>query len=126
MKYKTAIIILIFTCTSYAQQLNCLDFKTGTFEYADKNMPDKIVRTDSLQVETNHIDGIEIYTSIKWTSDCKYVLTYEKILNYSKDSSKIIGQKIYVEIIEINGNRIKVHAKGDYIDNVIEFIKTGS
>jgi len=107
-----------------AQEKNCLDYKTGEFVYAAKNQPEKIVRTDSLQIETNPIDGIVIYSSIKWTSDCKYIMTYEKILNCPEDVSYMIGRKIFVEILETNGNRIVVHAKSQSIDTQIEFIKT--
>ncbi|MNY66579.1 hypothetical protein D3C86_2040290 [compost metagenome] len=51
-------------------------------------------------------------------------MTYEKILNHPKDFSSVIGKKIFVEILETNGNKIKVRAKSDVIDEKIEFIKT--
>ena len=48
----------------------------------------------------------------------------EVILNHPKDVSSVIGKKIYCEIVETNGNRVKVHAKSDTMDEVLEFIKT--
>ncbi|WP_218841465.1 hypothetical protein [Winogradskyella costae] len=82
------------------------------------------MRTDNLQIEINSETGVEIYTKIEWKSDCEYVMTYEKILNHPKDISSVIGKKIFVEILETNGNKIKVRAKSDSMDEKIEFIKT--
>lgn len=77
-----------------------------------------------MQIEINSETGVEIYTRIEWKTDCEYVMTYEKILNYPKDVSSVIGKKIYVKILETNGNRIKVRAKSDVMDEKIELIKT--
>jgi hypothetical protein len=118
-----SIIILIMTLSSCAQEKNCVDFKTGEFHYVKEGMPEKIIRTENMQIETNPNDKIEIYTSIEWTSDCEYIMTYTKILNHPQDVSGAIGRKIYCEIIETNGNQIKVHAKSDRMDEVLEFIK---
>lgn len=51
-------------------------------------------------------------------------MTYEKILNHPKDVSSVIREKIYVEILEIEGTKLKVRAKSDTMDKEIEFIKT--
>ncbi|WP_430411991.1 hypothetical protein [Kordia sp.] len=115
--------MLLFTFSNYAQEKKCADFKTGEFRYVDKNMFDKIIRTDSLQTETNPDDNTIVKTTLEWTSECKYVMTYSEILNYKKDVSGIIGKKIYCEILEINGNRIKVHVKSTTVDEILEFIK---
>jgi len=112
--------LILISCT---QEKECHKFRIGEFSYSEKNRSEKIVRTDSLQIETNPNNGIEIHTSIEWTSECEYVMTYKKILNYENEN-KLIGKKIYVEIIETKGNRIKVHAKSDTMDENIEFIKT--
>ena len=124
MKNLLLILISLLTLCSCAQEKNCLDFKTGEFVYVDKNQPEIIIRTDSLQIETNPKTGVVIHSSIKWTSNCNYIMTYEKILNYPDNINYMIGQKIYVEILETNGNRIKVRAKSKRIDNEIEFVKT--
>jgi len=116
-------MILFLILISCKQEKECYKFRTGEFIYAEKNRLEKIVRNDSLQIETNPNNGIEIHTSIEWTSECEYVMTYEKILNYENEN-KLIGKKIYVEIIETKGNRIKVHAKSETMNENIEFIKT--
>ena len=124
MKNLTLIITFLLTLNSCAQEKKCSEFKTGKFVYVDKNRPEKITRTENLQVEINPETGVEIHTRIEWKSDCEYVMTYEKILNHSKDVSSVIGKKIYVEILETYGNKLKVHAKSDVMDKKIEFIKT--
>lgn len=124
MKKLIVIIVTFLSLSSCAQEKNCIEFKTGNFEYVDKNQPEKITRTENLQVETNSKTGIVIHTSIKWTSECSYIMTYEKILNCPEDVSHMIGQKIYVDILETKGDKMKVHAKSERIDTEIEFIKT--
>jgi len=124
MKNLILILIINLTLNSCAQEKNCVNFKTGKFVYTEKNRPEKIVRTDNLQIEINSETGVEIYTKIEWKSDCEYVMTYEKILNHPKDISSVIGKQIFVEILETNGNKIKVRAKSDSMDENIEFIKT--
>ena len=124
MKNLILILILNLTLNSCAQEKKCSDFKNGKFVYAEKNRPEKIVRDNDMQIETNPLTGVEIHTSIIWETECKYVMTYKKILNHPKDISSVIGKKIFVEILETNGNSLRVRAKSDTIDEEIEFIKT--
>ncbi len=123
MKNLLTSIILLVTLSSCAQEKKCSDFKTGEFRYIKENMPETIIRTDTMQIETNPNNKIVVMTSIEWTSDCEYVMTYTDILNYPNDKSGILGKKIYCEIVETNENRVKVHAKSDTIDDILEFIK---
>lgn len=121
-KFLFLYILLSFFCIN-AQEKNCGFFKTGKFRYVLEEQPELIIRTDSTQVEINPIDKSEIHSSVEWISDCEYVLTYRKIINYPKDVSHVIGKKIFCEILEIDGNWMKVHAKGVYMDGAVEFIK---
>lgn len=123
MNKALSILILFMSLSSCSQELKCSEFRTGEFRYVNENFPEKIIRTELMQIETNPETGVVIYTSIKWTSECNYVMTYEKILNHSEDVSHMIGKKIYIEILETNGNKIKVHAKSKNLDTEIEFIK---
>jgi len=123
MRIVITLIILLVTVNSCAQERNCTNFKTGEFKYAKEGMPEKIVRTENMQIETNPNDKIVIKSTIEWESDCEYVMTYSEILNHPQDVSSVIGKKIYCEIVETNGNRLKVHAKSDTMDELIEFIK---
>ena len=123
MKNLILTIALLFNLYSFTQTKKCSEFKTGKFKYLEKNRIEKIVRTENLQIEINPKTGVEIHTKIKWKSDCEYVMTYEKILNYSKDTSHVIGKKIFVEILETDGNKMRVRAKSDTIDEEILFLK---
>lgn len=124
MKKLISLLTIILTLSSCSQEKNCVDFKTGKFIYAEQIRPVKIVRTDNQQIEINSETGAEIYTKIEWKSNCEYVMTYEKILNHPEDISSLIGQKIYVEILETDGNKIRVRAQSYRMDKKIEFIKT--
>ncbi|KPM30799.1 Hypothetical protein I595_3296 [Croceitalea dokdonensis DOKDO 023] len=117
-------LILIITCFNCkAQEKKCLDYKTGNFNYVLENRPELIIRTDSTQIEINPITKVEAYSSIEWKSDCEYVMTYTKILNYPEDASHMIGQAINVEIISTDSKGYKVHATSPRIDNILEFVK---
>jgi len=117
-------LILLITLSSCIQEKKCSEFRTGEFTYTDNaNQLLKVVRTDVVQIEINPKTGVEIHTLIDWTSKCEFTLTYAKILNHPDDVSNIIGKKIYVKIIEINGNRYKVNARSNSMNEDIEFIK---
>ena len=120
--FKIAFILLLIL-TSCGKEKNCSKFKTGTFVYQVQDGQVEIIRTESSQHEVNPTTGVEIYSKVEWTSDCEYILTYEEVLNHSSDVSSVIGTKIYVEIIETEGNKFKVRAKSDVMDDVFELQK---
>jgi hypothetical protein len=122
---KKLVYVLIFNLTfiSFSQSKNCSDFKTGEFRYGDKERPEKIIRTLDSQIETHPETGLEIHASIEWTSDCSYVLRYDKILNSTEDTAPYVGQKVYVHILKVKKNKFLVKAQSKRIDLEIEFIK---
>jgi len=123
MKYSLIVTLLltIYSCSS--QNLDCSKFKTGTFVYVDSNnQGTKIIRNDSIQIESNDKNDIKIVTTVKWASDCEYVLTYKDIENYPK-KDQIIGKKINVKIIGTKNDTYICHATSDAIDSKIKFIK---
>ena len=125
MKIKISILLFLGVCINCkSQDKNCSRFKTGTFSYVDSSTGNEqlIKRNDSLQYENIKTKGITIITTVEWTSDCEYVLTYKDILNY-KNKELMIGRKIYSNIIETNGNEFKIHSKSDNIDTYIDMIK---
>ena len=123
MKLTFTLLTLLMLSYCYAQDKNCSYFRTGTFSYADKDMPYRIVRDEGIQVETNTDTGDELHTSVEWKSDCEYILTYIKIKYPKRDMNYLLGTKIFVKILETNGNRMKIHVKSDVLDNEYEFIK---
>ncbi|MGS2765134.1 hypothetical protein [Sinomicrobium sp. M5D2P9] len=80
-----------------------------------------IIRTDTSQIEINPITKVEVYSSIKWISDCEYTMIYEKILNHPEDVSHMIGQKIHVVITSTDSQDYKVHATSPRLNHILEF-----
>ena len=123
MKNILYLVLVVTSLNCFSQERNCGDFRTGEFRYVEKDLNQKIIRNDTLQIEIGLNDKIEIHTSIEWTSDCDYVMTYKKILNYPDDVSNVIGEKIYVSILETKDNWYKVYIDGVFYDGEIEFVK---
>lgn len=123
MKLGFTLLMVLMLNSCYAQEKNCSYFRTGTFSYADKEIPYRIVRNESIQIETNTDTGDELHTSIEWKSDCEYILTYIKIKYPKRDMNYLLGTKIFVKILETNENLMKVHVKSNVLDNEYEFIK---
>lgn len=116
--------LLISSISCFAQDTKCTDFKVGTFEYSDPRFSEwKVSRTDTLQIEKSTVSGVEIYSSIKWISDCNYILTYKKVLNTDVDPSDFIGKTIEVKIIKTESDRYTCHSKSDVMDLEIEMVK---
>ena len=78
-------------------------------------------RTDSTQTEISSKNGMELKAMIIWKSDCEYVLIYEKTTNISLND--LIGKKVFVEIFEIQDQKLKYHAKLDTMEMTSEMIK---
>lgn len=123
MKLGFTLLMVLMLNSCYTQEKNCSYFRTGTFSYADKEIPYRIVRNESIQIETNTDTGDELHTSIEWKSDCEYILTYIKIKYPKRDMNYLLGTKIFVKILETNENLMKVHVKSNVLDNEYEFIK---
>lgn len=123
MWHSIFFLFLTVFVLSCSEPSNCSDFKTGEFRYVIKERPEKIIRTTSTQTEINTVTRTVVKSSIKWTSDCNYQLQYLDILNYDKDTSDIIETIIYCEILETYGDTIKVRAKSERIDDILDFVK---
>jgi len=118
------ISILFLTMISCSiKPKNCTNFKTGTFKYEKSNYNHIIItRNDSLQTEYNNKDNIKITTSVEWTSDCEYVLTYKNVSNYQYDN-EIKNKKIFVTILNTDKNSYTARAKSNTTNTVFKMIK---
>tara|TARA_B100000925_G_scaffold42354_1_gene27614 strand:+ start:417 stop:791 length:375 start_codon:yes stop_codon:yes gene_type:complete len=72
------ILILAFLFTScYNVERNCIDFKTGVFEFStevnDSLVTSTFTRTNEFEIEL--FNGIEDSSAIKWVNDCEFLLT---------------------------------------------------
>ena len=86
------LIFLVVSC--YNKEKNCKDFKTGKFkfEYEVDGVKKTTLfeRNDSIEIET--FDGKIDTASIRWISDCEYVL--KKLHPKNKAEEQSIGMKI--------------------------------
>ena len=72
------ILILAFLFTScYNVERNCIDFKTGVFEFStevnDSLFTSTFTRTNKFEIEL--FNGIKDSSSIKWVNNCEFLLT---------------------------------------------------
>ena len=92
-------LLLMLSC--YNVEHNCKDFKTGKFQF-DYEM-DGVKKTtvferkDSIEIET--YEGKTDTASIRWVSDCEYVL--QKIHPKNMEEQKAISKKVFREMREI-------------------------
>ncbi len=73
---KILILALVFT-SCYNVERNCIDFKTGVFEFStevnDSLVTSTFTRTNEFEIEL--FNGIEDSSAIKWVNDCEFLLT---------------------------------------------------
>ncbi|MNL32859.1 hypothetical protein D3C87_1547370 [compost metagenome] len=96
-KLNTKIILLfsaILLISCYNTEHNCKDFKTGKFKFEFEvdgvKKTTVFERTDSLEIET--FEGKTDTASIRWISDCEYVL--QKLHPKNMAEKAPIGMKI--------------------------------
>jgi hypothetical protein len=94
MKKLILLPLIFLVCSCYNKEKNCKDFKTGKFkfEYEVDGVKKTTLfeRNDSIEIET--FDGKIDTASIRWISDCEYVL--KKLHPKNKAEEQSIGMKI--------------------------------
>ncbi|MFK7748196.1 MAG: hypothetical protein AB8B65_07395 [Kordia sp.] len=89
-----SICIALFLTSCYQVELNCKDFKTGTFEFTyeidGETKTGKSVRTDTLSIDY-YENKIDTFT-IRWVTDCEFIGRKLHPVDYS--DSKAIQMKI--------------------------------
>lgn len=93
MKNFLPLLSLLFL-SCYQQERNCIDFKTGKFQFEQEIDSVKEVsvfeRNDSLQIET--FRGKTDTSSVRWINDCEFVL--QKINPKGMKEKKAVHMKI--------------------------------
>ena len=88
------LLLLLITTACFQPERNCTDFKTGTFEFeAEVNgVKEKTTffRNDSIEID--YYQGVADTSSIRWLSDCEYILT--KLHPKNNQERKPIHMKI--------------------------------
>ena len=83
---------LLISC--YNPERNCIDFKTGTFEYealvGTEILTTTFVRNDTIEID--YFKGKSDTSSIRWINDCEYIV--KKINPKSMSEEKAIHMKI--------------------------------
>ena len=73
---KILILVLLFT-SCYNVERNCIDFKTGVFEFStevnDSLVTSTFTRTDEFEIEL--FNNIKDSSTIKWVNNCEFLLT---------------------------------------------------
>jgi len=121
---KTIIIFALLppTLSSFAQEKECANFKTGTFKYTDADYADLITkRNDSIQVDSYPNANFEMTSKITWLTDCRYEIEY--IIVNDASLEPIIGMKYVIEIMEIDDSKIICRTKSEGITVEKEMIK---
>jgi hypothetical protein len=95
------ILLLITLLSCYNTERDCVNFKTGTFEFETLLGTDvlktKFIRNDSMEIDyfKNEIDTF----SIRWINDCEYVM---KKLHPKNQSEK---EPVQFKILNTNGDQ---------------------
>jgi hypothetical protein len=94
MKKILFLLPFLFLMSCYQAEHNCKDFKTGKFkfDYTVDGIKKTTIfeRNDSIEIET--FEGKTDTSSIRWVSDCEYVL--QKIHPKNMAEKKAISMKI--------------------------------
>jgi hypothetical protein len=94
MKKIIFLFTLVLLVSCYDTERNCKDFKTGKFKFEYKvdgvKKTTLFERNDKIEIET--FEGKTDTASIRWISDCEYVL--QKLHPKNMAEEKAIGMKI--------------------------------
>ena len=94
MKKLILLPLLLLLISCYQAEHNCKDFKTGKFRFEYEVNGEKKVtvfeRNDSIEIET--FEGKTDTASVRWISDCEYVLKKTHPKNMAEE--KAIDMKI--------------------------------
>lgn len=76
-RMKKVIFLSLLLTSCYSVERNCLDFKTGVFEFStsinDSLVTSTFTRTNEFEIEM--YNGIEDSSSISWVNNCEFLLT---------------------------------------------------
>lgn len=122
MKHFLILIIFLFLIASCQNEVNCVNFKTGVFKFANPKYAEwTVYRTDSTQIEISDITYTEVHNSIKWISDCEYHIGEIKIINDKLGYQKI--DTIKVEIYKTEDDRYYCYSSSNRLNLDLQMIK---
>ena len=74
---KKIIILSLVFISCYSVDRDCVDFRTGSFEFStsinDSIVKSTFIRTDNYEIEK--FKGIKDSSTIRWVNECEFILT---------------------------------------------------
>ncbi len=114
MRVISILTFIIVSNFAKSQNLECKDFKTGTFKLESINykLPiTTIIRTGNIQKEMD--SNVEMEGTIEWKTECSYELIY------TNASPEINGKKINVQIEKVEGKTAFCKSTFEDLQNLI-------
>lgn len=119
MKY---LILALLSCSFISDKPDCNSVKIGTFKLESIDGSEHIItRTENKQTENVANKGLISEFSLKWTSDCTYILFNRKVIKGVDEwSAEINADTLFNEIIEVSKGRHKVISYTKRFDSKLE------
>lgn len=113
-------MLLMLNCRP-SKENRCNQFRAGNFEYRSNGLLYEITREDTIQTESNTLNGDVTKNSIKWTDDCTYQLRLLESTAIYPDSINRLRMKstLTVEIINWTDAYYIYKSKSDVADRVM-------
>lgn len=100
MRFLTLFVILFSFIGCYQVERNCVDFKTGKFEFeamaGTEMLYTTVTRNDTIEVD--YFEGKADTSSIRWINDCEYII---KKLHPKNQAEK---KAIHIKILSTKNN----------------------
>lgn len=97
---KKAIILSFLFISCYNVERDCIEFRTGSFEFStsinDSIVKSTFIRTDNYEIE--QFKGVKDSSTIRWVNDCEFILTK---INPKTNQEK---RPIRIKILRTYGN----------------------
>jgi len=100
MRILSSFLLLFTFIGCYSPERNCIDFKTGTFEYealvGTEVLITTFVRNDSIEVD--YFKGKSDTSTVRWINNCEYIVKKINPKNRSEEKA------IHIKIVTTNIN----------------------
>ena len=97
---KKAIILSFLFISCYNVERDCIEFRTGSFEFStsinDSIVKSTFIRTDNYEIE--QFKGLKDSSTIRWVNECEFILTK---INPKTNQEK---RPIRIKILRTYGN----------------------
>lgn len=101
-------IMICFSLFNSDSNLNCVDFKKGSFHVKEPNGTEiyyTLERDEFSQIETNMF-GDKVYYTIKWINECSYLQKFDKTKMKLTDEMKMVNGDggMIIELLEMKND----------------------